>query len=30
MDDARIYNYGLSEAEIKALYASRNSRPTEN
>jgi tetratricopeptide (TPR) repeat protein len=30
VDDARIYSYALSEAEIKALYASRGPGPTEN
>jgi tetratricopeptide (TPR) repeat protein len=30
VDDARFYSYGLSEAEIKALYAGRAPGPAEN
>jgi hypothetical protein len=30
VDDARIYSYALSEAEIKALYASHDRSPTQN
>jgi tetratricopeptide (TPR) repeat protein len=30
VDDARIYSYALSEAEIKALYANKGSGPTED
>ncbi len=30
VDDARIYSYPPSEAEIKALYASRGPGPAEN
>jgi serine/threonine protein kinase/Flp pilus assembly protein TadD len=30
IDDVRIYSYGLSEAEIKAVYAGKESGPTSN
>lgn len=30
IDDVRIYNYALSEAEIKALYAGQGSGPAKN
>jgi hypothetical protein len=30
IDDVRVYSYALSEVQIKALYASRDSEPQQN